>query len=239
MSVYEVPSYLKGFDKLFRYFDYSYSFNTVWNGFLSYTVSRLCSNFDNHSTFKPKELEKFESMFECLVDVYERAGSWKDPLGDYYQLSHKKQEKQDFEQFFTPKVVCDLMATSSIGVEKPIGKKIFDPACGSGRLLLAMNDYAPNNLLFGVDLDITCVMMCVINLYFYKAQAEVVCKDALDNTHYRIGFDINVGGNKVVQIEKEASYIFTNGMMLNKQHEEVLLSVPVPHVEKIKQVSLW
>jgi type I restriction enzyme M protein len=220
MKTQEVPLYLRGFNSIFSYFDYSHSPHTVWNDFLNLTVCGLSYGLLDErrktilSNYRDEEQPKLWELFECLVGLYadaKKAGEWIDPLGDYYEILSSKGNKQWFGQFFTPHTVCEIMAHITIGNDSPIKKKCFDPACGSGRLLLAINHLYSGNYVFGCDLDKTCVLMTAINLCLQGAKGEVCWKNSLDLKDHRLILSINmaeINGEylpAIVEIDKEQS----------------------------------
>jgi type I restriction enzyme M protein len=65
------------------------------------------------------------------------------------------------------------------------GKNVNEPACGSGRLVLAANQVAKGNYYICQDLDPICCKMTAINLCFHEIRAEIHCMDSLRMTDRR------------------------------------------------------
>lgn len=86
-----------------------------------------------------------------------------DILGDIFQGGITYGEGG---QYFTPESVVKLMASLTIGdVEDDQGRKtVCDPACGSGRFLLAVGAKYPHWEYTGQDADHRCVQMSAINM---------------------------------------------------------------------------
>lgn len=109
-----------------------------------------------------------------------------DPFGDYFQehISHGHNG-----QFFTPYNVCDLMAgivqECNNGQEDGSAKKINDPACGSGRLILSSAKYDRTSYFVGCDISETCCKMTLINMCLNSLQGEVHHIDTLGQTTWR------------------------------------------------------
>jgi len=100
-----------------------------------------------------------------------------DYLGQIYEAESITNKYQG--QFFTPEPLCELMAdiTMPDGIADDQG--VSDPACGSGRMLIAAirrNRFAN---FMGVDTDLTSVNMAAINILFRNANAYVIHGNSL------------------------------------------------------------
>jgi hypothetical protein len=76
------------------------------------------------------------------------------------------------------------------------GKRILDPACGSGRTLLAAADINRNNEFYGVDIDLRCARMTAINLGLRNLYGYVIWGNSLaleERLVYSTGLNINGG----------------------------------------------
>lgn len=81
-------------------------------------------------------------------------------------------------QFFTPESVVEMMAAMTMD-EIPDTAIINDPACGSGRMLIAgirRNRYAT---FLGTDTDLTCVHMTALNCLVRNANTYVIHGNSL------------------------------------------------------------
>jgi type I restriction-modification system DNA methylase subunit len=77
-----------------------------------------------------------------------------------------------------------MIASMSIGETLENGQHILDPACGSGRMLLAaakLNRYA---LFHGPDLDLTCCKMSLINMMLNSLTGEIAHMNNLSNEFF-------------------------------------------------------
>ena len=123
-------------------------------------------------------------------------------------------------QFFTLEHICDLMARMLNPAG--FGERVADCCCGSGRMLMAAVKISRNSLFFGADIDQTCVMMCLINLYLNGMFGEVCWMDVLMN-HFYTGWRIELHPEKAVpyirEITKEESYLVLR-LPENKRHSE-------------------
>lgn len=88
-----------------------------------------------------------------------------DLLGDIFQGGITWGEHG---QFFTPWEICRLMASLTGQDQVGSGSTLHDPACGSGRTLLASakvaGPLAAARLYTGMDVDGRCAKMCAVNL---------------------------------------------------------------------------
>lgn len=150
------------------------------------------------------ELNQFAKLLSLVqLSVYDQPYS--DLLGQYF-TEHITRGRNG--QYFTPESVCELMARMQ-GADKGInGKRIYDPACGSGRLLLQFAKTAPNNYFFANDVSLTCSKMSSLNFMFNGLRGEVACMNTLSMEWFR-GWKINTPSLGIVPIEKEQSKIWS------------------------------
>ncbi len=129
---------------------------------------------------------------------------WNDLLGDFFQqeITHGRNG-----QFFTPFHVTDFMAQTVKGKETK-SLNVLDPACGSGRMLLAFGKQSsiPHNY-FGVDIDPLCTKMTAINLFLNGLKGEVICADALFPDNFSLGYRISFFPLGIFKIEKKENSV--------------------------------
>lgn len=195
----DVPKELKFFNSLFFEFQYKFNLNQVYDDLLTIIICALGRGtqenlyFETIKKYNDKELQTFAKLFGELISIYDHArkiGDWIDPLGDYYECLAGNYKKSNFGQYFTPKPLCDLMANLIIQ-PKEWGKNINEPACGSGRMILAANKVTEGNYYICEDLDPICCKMTAINLCFHNIRAEIHCHDALTKSNKRFSLAIN------------------------------------------------
>lgn len=186
----EVPTELKGFNSVFNSLVYRHDVSQVYRDFLGIVISCLGHGtrekeyFEIIKRYDKKELQLFSNLFGELMKYYDRNisdSSWCDPLGTYYEILAGNYKKASFGQFFTPPAICEIIARFSLE-EKTFGKTINEPACGSGRMVLAANTVAKGNKYICQDLDNICCQMAAINLAFHKIDGIVYCMDTLANS---------------------------------------------------------
>jgi len=65
------------------------------------------------------------------------------------------------------------------------GQRVLDPACGSGRMLLAAAKRNRFALFYGADLDISCCKMALINILLNSLTGEIAHMNSLSNEFFR------------------------------------------------------
>ncbi len=139
--------------------------------------------------------DSIAELFGRLVaSMEETRGETKDVLGDLFQGGITYGEKG---QFLTPEPLCRMMARMQVGSDMDEApstskKRVFDPACGSGRMLLAVAEVQTHWEYFGQDIDLRCVRMTAINLALRNLYGYVLWGDTLRDEVklvYRTGFN--------------------------------------------------
>jgi type I restriction-modification system DNA methylase subunit len=169
----------------------------------------------------------FPKILGCLMlNVHENPYS--DILGEYFMqnITHGQNG-----QFFTPESICDMMAAMQYDEEVIEYKKVHDPACGSGRTMLAFAKHQPNNYFFGVDNSNTCAKMTTFNFFLNGMSGEVSWMDSLSMEWYG-GWHINTYGMGIVPIEKEQSLIWT------KPPEKKPMPLALEQADQLKAVTV-
>lgn len=98
-------------------------------------------------------------------------------------------------QFFTPQGVADMMALISYddaNFEKRGHITVYEPACGSGAMVLAMANalidhkkrFYQDMVVLAVDADIKCAHMCYVQLSLYGVPAIVVHGNTLTSEEW-------------------------------------------------------
>ncbi len=124
-----------------------------------------------------------------------------DVLGLIYQSYLQEGKKNIIGSYYTPQKIAQNMTKGFVFSN---GESFFDPCCGSGAFLLAVNASDPNQI-FGVDNDKVAVLISRINLLLKYKDSEFIpqiyCLDFLM-------------GNSIVRqhpiFEKTFDYIATN-----------------------------
>ncbi|WP_280647982.1 MULTISPECIES: N-6 DNA methylase [unclassified Dysgonomonas] len=195
--------------------------------FLEYAIAGHSSTIKvDMSKYKPEEVKLFHDLYYQWIMLQNTMKSkkgfeWFDAFGHYFELHSSDWSKKKKGQFFTPPNLVDMM--TNIVNPEGCGKRILDPACGSGRFSIASHAYNPRNFHYAMDIDRTCCMMAALNMMIHGARGEVVWKDALSFTDYRSGWSINPnivelkGIPHIELLDKENSFIYHEG--LNRKAE--------------------
>ncbi|WP_229580563.1 N-6 DNA methylase [Persicitalea jodogahamensis] len=186
-------------------------------------------------------------------EIADDGRSWFDALGTVYEYLASSSKRQWLGQFFTPPDVCDLMTQINTDPAQPMrGKRINDPAVGSGRTLLSFNAYHPGNYVCGEDLDPICAKMTVLNMAMHGCQGQVCCQDSLRTDDWRFGYEVNplhaTGGPPIphlLPITKEQSVAWQVMQSLvreaadRKAEPKVVVPPPIEVKPKVGQLSLF
>ena len=160
--------------------------------------------FDTINPYNKEELNQFAKLLSFVqLSIYDQPYS--DLLGEYF-MEHITRGRNG--QYFTPAPICELMAKMQGADSKPIHKRVYDPACGSGRLLLQFAKAAPNNYFYANDVSLTCSKMTSLNFMFNGLRGEVACMNSLTMEWFR-GWKINVPFLGIKETEKEESSIWS------------------------------
>jgi len=153
---------------------------------------------------KPEAYKISEALASLVIEMTGNGEGFIDVLGDYFEqfISHGHNG-----QFFTPQNICDLMAQ----LQNPPAalSRVHDPACGSGRMLMAMAKLNRHALFYGADNDLTCARMTVVNMTLNSMFGEVSWMNSLTQQWYG-GWIIEptiLGCPRVMPITEAQSYI--------------------------------
>lgn len=118
--------------------------------------------------FKNTEIDIFGDVYEYLTGMYASDAGKKGG------------------EFFTPQEVSELLAMIN-NYETPEINSVYDPACGSGSLLLKMarNSKNPDDVeYYGQEINTTTYNLCRMNLILHDVKPEkihIACDDTLES----------------------------------------------------------
>lgn len=125
-------------------------------------------------------LSKLIGIFEGL-DLSGNRADGDDLLGDAYEylMRHFATESGKSKgQFYTPSEVSRILS-KIIGINEntPQDATVYDPACGSGSLLLKASDEAPRGLtIFGQEMDSATTALAKMNMILHGAAGADIYK---------------------------------------------------------------
>lgn len=116
-----------------------------------------------------------------------------DAFGDAYEYlmtMYASNAGKSGGEFFTPADVSELLTRLGTIGKKEINK-VYDPACGSGSLLLkaekVLGRDAVRNGFFGQEINITTYNLCRINMFLHDIEFDkfdIACEDTLTNPQH-------------------------------------------------------
>ncbi len=154
----------------------------------------LFDDFDVNSnklgTTVAKRNERLAKLFEGIGKM--NLGSVKDheidAFGDAYEYlmtMYASNAGKSGGEFFTPAEVSELLTRLGTVGKKTINK-VYDPACGSGSLLLkaekVLGKEAVTNGFYGQEINITTYNLCRINMFLHDIgfdKFDIKCEDTL------------------------------------------------------------
>ncbi len=134
-----------------------------------------------------RSIDKIVRVYARVVELMEETRE--DILGDIFQGAITRGQGG---QYFTPQPICDLMAQLAGHDSEGDDKTVCDPACGSGRMLLAAAKVDRNRRFVGVDIDHRCVRICALNLALWNLYGQVIWGNSLKDERkliYETGFN--------------------------------------------------
>jgi type I restriction enzyme M protein len=171
---------------------------------LNETLSRVFRNIEGSAVGSPSELD-IKGLFddldvnsnklgatvikrnELLVKLLDAVGELQlgnyadnsiDAFGDAYEYlmtMYASSAGKSGGEFFTPQEVSELLAKITIVGKKKVNK-VYDPACGSGSLLLqfakVLGKDNVTNGFFGQEINITTYNLCRINMFLHDINYE-------------------------------------------------------------------
>jgi type I restriction enzyme M protein len=187
---------------------------------LNETMSRIFRNIEGSAVGSPSELDikgLFDDMDvnsnkiggtvtkrnELLVKLLESVGELQlgnyadnsiDAFGDAYEYlmtMYASSAGKSGGEFFTPQEVSELLAKITVAGKKKVNR-VYDPACGSGSLLLQFAKVLGKDNVtdgfYGQEINITTYNLCRINMFLHDINYEkfdIAHGDTLtDPTHW-------------------------------------------------------
>ena len=137
-----------------------------------------------------KRNEKLVKILEGIagIDLGRYQDNKIDAFGDAYEFlmsMYASNAGKSGGEFFTPQEVSELLTRLAIVGKKSINK-VYDPACGSGSLLLKsakiLGKENVRNGFFGQEINLTTYNLCRINMFLHDIgydKFDIACEDTL------------------------------------------------------------
>ena len=116
-----------------------------------------------------------------------------DAFGDAYEFlmsMYASNAGKSGGEFFTPQEVSELLTRLAV-VGKTSVNKVYDPACGSGSLLLKsakiLGKDNVRNGFYGQEINLTTYNLCRINMFLHDIgydKFDIACEDTLTNPQH-------------------------------------------------------
>jgi type I restriction enzyme M protein len=143
-----------------------------------------------------KRNEKLVKLLDAIGDLPLTRGGFSDKsidlFGDAYEYlmqMYASTAGKSGGEFYTPQEVSELLARITV-VGKTEVNKVYDPACGSGSLLLKFAKVLPNGVrqgFFGQEINLTTYNLCRINMFLHDVnyeQFDIAHGDTLTDPHH-------------------------------------------------------
>jgi hypothetical protein len=207
--------------KEFEHFASGQSKHTAFTDFIDWAL--LPFKWFDSAEDRNKALETYQThpkvtqLVKLLELVGDASEGFSDPLGELYQQAISSGHNG---QYWTPEHLCDMISLMSADTLLD-GQKVLDPACGSGRMLLAAGKRNRHAIFFGVDLDICCCKMALLNMLLNSLTGEIGHMNSLSNeffTGYQVQTAVADGIHIPYYIEfidPELSYICLHSLKGN------------------------
>lgn len=172
---------------------------------------------------KVEKLTNLVAIFEDKkLDFRKNRAGGDDIIGDAYEYLMREFAKDSGKskgQFYTPAEVSRILA-KIIGIDKTTraSNTVYDPACGSGSLLIRAADEAPNGITpYGQEFDPVTAGLAKMNLVLHnKSTGTIANGNTLSNPRFKIGdvpdrFDFAVA-NPPFSYKSWSNGVATNGI---------------------------
>ncbi|MDR3695600.1 N-6 DNA methylase [Mucilaginibacter sp.] len=175
----------------FERYAYGQSLHTAFTEFLDWTLLPFkmynTSDQQNQALETYKSHPKVEQLVNLVTLIGDLSEDFNDPIGELYMQAISNGHNG---QYFTPTPICEMISAMTIGEGIENRETILDPACGSGRMLLAAAKQNRHSAFYGADLDSTCCKMALFNMLLNSLKGEISHMNSLSNEFYT-GYQVN------------------------------------------------
>lgn len=172
--------------KLFEQYAHAQSYSAAFSTMLDYfLIAFKFYETDADQVAAIAQLTSYKKKDEhiaLLTEIGELSEGFEDPLGALYEQLISKGRNG---QFFTPEPIATMMASIVSLDNLEADQTVCDPACGSGRMLLAAAKMNRHLRFYGADIDPLCSKMAVVNMLLNSLTGEIAHMDTLANAFYK------------------------------------------------------
>jgi type I restriction enzyme M protein len=129
-----------------------------------------------------KRNEKLVKLLEAIGDLPLTSGGFSDKsidlFGDAYEYlmqMYASTAGKSGGEYYTPQEVSELLARITVAGKTEVNK-VYDPACGSGSLLLSFSKVLGHDKVrqgfFGQEINLTTYNLCRINMFLHDVNYE-------------------------------------------------------------------
>ncbi|MDR2271994.1 MAG: N-6 DNA methylase [Sphingobacterium sp.] len=226
------------FKSLASRLSYSDALNVIINSVLHPACIRAHQDFKipDPIGFYKLTVKECEILKSILIEIGELMERGHEPLGDLFM---EFVSKGNNGQYFTPMDICRFMQLLVFGDsqgENPKSENVHDPACGSGRMLLAAAVTNKSLHCYGTDVDDQCCRMAAANMILHNLIADITCGNELTLT-YSHGYLIR--REPIFKIPTLHIVKYVKDETAKSQPEKMILSTPKNEHDKLIQGSLF
>ncbi len=144
-------------------------------------------------------LAEYLNDFVRDLEQYNLSGIKRDVIGHVYERMIPPDERKRLGQYYTPPLICDLIATLCINSQDA---KILDPSCGSGGFLLSSysrllslmgkkesdgksHNYILNHV-YGIDINQFAAHLSVVNLSIMNLDANTDVVNVMASDFFKV-----------------------------------------------------
>jgi tRNA1(Val) A37 N6-methylase TrmN6 len=214
----------------------------ITEGVLALALAQLRSNGFIEPDWKPNNASKIEALLSSwfaetknhktiqnLFSDFDVPNEDDDILGAFYQSIQNIAQKSNSGSYYTP---VELLST----IRVPCNKKILDPCCGSGGILLGvLSKEHDQEKIYARDIDELALKICAVNLALFFNNKNLPChikkEDLFFEERSRLSSTLR---------QETFDYIAANppwGSRFTRTQKELLLS-KYPHLESTEAFSI-
>lgn len=169
-----LAAYLSATDNIYR------NNRDKWDGPYEARYMEIVGRYASNREIGARPIDRFSA---AMAELHQEMADDADILGEIFMMEITYGEHG---QFYTPEALTRVMAAMTMDPDDQEPRTISDPACGSGRTLIAAHEINPRAMCHAVDLDPRCAKMCALNFLFRGIKGDVYCGNTITNEMYTL-----------------------------------------------------